>query len=231
MAELLPNLPLPIGIDEWVEQGVANSKEPEVFFQHLVEAAFVAGHLHNASDEKRRPGQGEAPNKDRYSPDSLEVIDRPWGPASSNHGSCMFHLPDLLAVHRGDLEHVTVEEDKEEHSWEEASTGEGQHKPWVKHSKEGAGPVVGGLLEYGDSKWEEADKVRYQPQPCNASSSYKPIHDLEVTEGLLNGQVPVKGNQHDREDRGGCRRSDECHPKATQGLLCVLSRAGELVRN
>ncbi|OBS79008.1 hypothetical protein A6R68_18618 [Neotoma lepida] len=158
VVELLPNLPLPIGIDEWVEQGVANSEEPQVLFQHLVEAAVLAGRLHNTSDKKRRPGQSEASNENRHSTDSLEVIDRPWGPVSASHGSCMFHLSDLLAVHRGNLEHVAVEEDKEEHSWEEAGAGEGQHKPWVKHGKEAAGPTVGGLLEYRDSEWEEADK-------------------------------------------------------------------------
>lgn len=45
-------------------------------------------------------------------------------------------------------------------------------------------------------------------------------------------KVPVKGNQHDREDRGGCRRSDKCHPKAAQCLLWAEPgwRAGSVTR-
>lgn len=141
----------------------------------------------------------------------------------------MLHLSDLLAVHRGNLEYVTVEEDKKEQGWEEANAGECEHKAWMKHCKEAAGSLVRGLLEHRDSKWEEANDVRHQPQPNKAGSSHEPVHNLEVAEGLLDGKVPVKGNQHDCEDRGSCGRSDKCHPKTAQGLLCGLSWAGELV--
>lgn len=225
----MPYLLLPIGIDEWVEQGVAHTKQPQVPFQHWVEVALLAGHLHNASDKERGPGQSEAANENGHSADSLEVTGGPWGPVSPGWGSCMLCLADLLAVHGSNLEYVTVEEDKEEQGWEEANAGEGQHEARVKHSEEAAGPLVGGLLEYADPEWEEANEVRHQPQPGNAGPGHEPVHDLEIAEGLLDGKVPVKGNQHDREDRGSCRRSDKCHLKAAQGLLCGPSRAGELV--
>lgn len=72
----------------------------------------------------------------------------------------MFYFSDLLVVYGGNFEYVIVEEDKEEQGWEEVNVGEDQYEEWVKYSKEGIGVVVGGLLEYGDFKWEEVNEVR-----------------------------------------------------------------------
>ena len=141
----------------------------------------------------------------------------------------MLRVADLLAVRGGNLEYVTVEKDKEQQGWKEADAGEGQHEARVKHGEEAAGPPVGGLLESVDPEGKEANEVRHQPQPGKAGPDHEPTHDLEIAEGPLDGKVPVNGNQHDREDRGGCRRSDECHPKAAQRLLRGPRRAGELV--
>lgn len=71
----------------------------------------------------------------------------------------------------------------------------------MKHSEEAAGPLVGWSAGIRGSRGKEANEVRQQPQPSKAGPDHEPIHDLEIAEGLLDGKVPVKGNQHDREDR------------------------------
>ena len=114
LGELLPHLLLPIGIDEWVEQGVAHTKQPQVLLQHQVEVALLAGHLHNARDKEWGPGQSEAANENGHRAHSFEVTGGPWGPVSPGQGSHMLRVADLLAVRGGNLEYVTVEKDKEQ---------------------------------------------------------------------------------------------------------------------
>ena len=113
-ADLLPDLPLPAGINEGVNQGVRKPQQPQMVLQEVVEPAVGAQQLDHTDREEGAPGEGEASHQQRHGPQGLDVAPVAAGLAVAC--TSLAGLPDLPLVPAGDLEdvHVEVEEDAQQ---------------------------------------------------------------------------------------------------------------------
>lgn len=195
LAELQPHILLPVGVEQGVQEGVAQSQKPEVVLNDSVGQALKTDSLHDAGDEKWQPGQREAPDEHGDSAHGLHVAGGAgWGAAPRQ--PCVLHFLDMLHMHRGNFQHVTVEINEEKERWEEADAEDGEHVGRVEDPEEGALLMGGDLLKARTEDWEEADDGSDQPEPHQAHPNPQACHQLEIVERLPDRQVPVTGNHN-----------------------------------
>lgn len=229
LGELELHVPLPVGIEQWVQEGVAQPQQPEEVLNDFVGEALRAGHLHDAGDEEGQPGEGEAPDEHGHRAHGLHVTGGTgWGTAATQ--PCLLHLLDMLHVHRGDFQHVTVEVEEEEECREEAEAEHGEHVGRLEEVEEGAFPMVGDPLEVRDEDRQEANDGSKEPEPHQAQPNSRACHQLEIVERLPDGQVPVTCNQDQGQDGGSTGRGHKSHSKDAK-LLGSMKGLGKLIHS
>lgn len=213
LGELLPHVLLPVGVEQRVQEGVAQSQQPEVALNDSVIEALGTHNLHDASDEKWQPGQHKAADQHGHSAHGLHVTGAAPGQPRT------FCFPDLLHVHRGNFQHVTVEVNEEKQDWKEAHAGDNENVAEVEDSEEGAFFLKGDLPKAWDKEWEKANDTSKQPERHQVQCYPRARDQLVIVERLSDCQVPVtrdQGQGQDRSSRRGCHKS---HSQDTEDLL------------
>lgn len=100
LADLIPHLSLPAGVDEGIYKGVRESQQPEMVLQKVIKFTVWTRHLHNTDHKKGAPAESEAANQHCNSPQGFYVT-----PVAARRQKACTRLlgADALLVAAGDF--------------------------------------------------------------------------------------------------------------------------------